>query len=73
MNNSAVDILAYLAKETVAMLVDFAILVQQDSCGTVPGGPSRPLTLRPPSSSSTSSGVSNAVHVAFLYLSEDST
>lgn len=57
MNSAAIDILAYLAKETVAMLIDFAILVRQDSCGTVPGGPLRPLTLRPPSSTSASSGL----------------
>lgn len=47
MSGPAIDILAYLAKETVALLVDFALLVRQDS-GTAPGGPLRPLTLRPP-------------------------
>lgn len=56
-SSPAIDILAYLAKETVAMLVDFALLVRQDSCGSVPGGPLRPLTLRPPSSSSAASGL----------------
>ncbi len=57
MNSAAIDILAYLAKETVAMLIDFALLVRQDSCGTTPGGPLRPLTLRPPTSSGASSVV----------------
>ncbi|XP_034255709.1 transcription initiation protein SPT3 homolog [Thrips palmi] len=52
-SSPAIDILAYLAKETVAMLVDFALMVRQDSCGTFPGGPLRPLTLRPPSNSNT--------------------
>lgn len=57
LSGPAIDILAYLAKETVALLVDFALLVRQDSCGSVPGGPQRPLTLRPPQNTTISNGL----------------
>lgn len=66
LNSPAIDILAYLAKETVAMLVDFALLVRQDSCGAVPGGPLRPLTLRPHPNTSVASGVSNFLLPSFV-------